>query len=141
TEAARKVQEGVLEIILKERSPKKAVEYVRSFLKDLFMGKVSYKDLILWKTITKDLREYKVRAPHVEAAKKLIERGWKLSLGDKVGYVITSKPGSLYDKAEPYILASLKDVDLRYYAERQIIPATLRVLEQFGVKEEDLMVS
>lgn len=141
TEAARKVQEGVLEIILKEQSPKKAVEYVRSFLKDLFMGKVSYKDLILWKTITKDLREYKVRAPHVEAAKKLIQRGWKLSLGDKVGYVITSKPGSLYDKAEPYILASLKDIDLRYYAERQIIPAALRVLEQFGVKEEDLVVS
>jgi DNA polymerase I len=141
TEAARKVQERVLEIILKERSPDKAAEYVKGFLKDLFIGRIPYKDLILWKTITRDLKDYKVRAPHVEAAKKLIQKGWRLSLGDKVGYVITTKPGSLYDRAEPYILASPKDLDLRYYAEKQIIPAALRVLEQFGVREEDLMVS
>lgn len=138
TEASKNVQEKVLEILLKEKAPEKAVEYVRCFIRDLKDGRVPYRDLILWKTLTKPLGEYKVKTPHVEAARKLMKEGWRLTLGDKVGYVVTRKPGKLYEKVEPYILSSYENLDFDYYVKNQVVPAALRVLEQFDVTEEHL---
>ena len=66
---AKKVQEHVLEIILKEPSPKKAVEFVRSMVLTLRQRKVPLQDLIIWKTLTKSPEDYAIKAPHVEAAK------------------------------------------------------------------------
>ncbi|MEM2939836.1 MAG: DNA polymerase domain-containing protein, partial [Candidatus Bathyarchaeia archaeon] len=136
---AKSIQEKVLEIILKEQSARKAVEYVRKYIMDLRDRKVPYRDLIIWKTLTKSLEEYEVKAPHVEAAKLLQKEGWTLTVGDKIGYVITLGSGKLYERAKPYTLASYKDVDLEYYVTNQVIPAALRILSLFGVKEDELM--
>ncbi|MFB0543211.1 MAG: DNA-directed DNA polymerase [Candidatus Bathyarchaeia archaeon] len=138
---AKKVQETVLEILLKERSPEKAAEFVRSYISDLRARRVPYRDLIIWKTLTKPVKDYKVRAAHVEAAKTLMGEGWDLTLGDKVGYVITVGEGRLYEKARPYTLASYEEIDLSYYVENQVIPAALRILEQFGATKEGLLPS
>ena len=99
-EVAKKVQEHVLEIILKEQSPKKAIEYVRSVVADLKHRKVPLHDLIIWKTLTKAPEEYAIKAPHVEAAKMLKEKGWRLTGGDKVGYVILSWKRALVQPSE-----------------------------------------
>ena len=136
---AKKVQEGVLEILLKERSPGKAAEFVRRYVSDLQERRVPYRDLVIWKTLTKPVEAYKVRAAHVEAAKMLMKEGWDLALGDMVGYVITIGEGKLYEKARPYTLASYDEIDLNYYVEKQILPATLRILKQLGVTKGDLL--
>ena len=111
-EVAKKVQEKVLEIVLKEEAPKKAAEFVRQFVSDLRGKKVPYRDLVIWKTLTRPIEKYAVRAAHVEAAKMLMKEGWDLSIGDKVGYVIVSGPGRLYEKAKPHVMASYDDADL-----------------------------
>jgi len=136
---AKNIQEHVLELILKERSPNRAVDFVRQFVADLRKKKVPYKDLIIWKTLTKPVDEYEVKAPHVEAARILEKEGWTLTIGDKVGYVITLGSGRLYERVKPYALASYNDVDTEYYVTNQVVPAALRVLSMFGVKEEDLI--
>jgi len=82
-----------------------------------------------------------VRAAHVEVAKTLMKEGWSLTIGDKVGYVITIGEGKLYERARTYALASYNDIDLDYYIENQILPATLRILEQFGITKKDLLPS
>jgi len=138
-EVAKKVQEKVLEIVLKERSPKKAASFIHQFVSDLRERKVPYKDLIIWKTLTKPMEEYKVRAPHVEAAKKLMKEGWELSLGDKIGYVIVGGSGKLYEKAKPYVLASPDEIDVEYYVSNQVVPAASRVLAVFGIMEDQLI--
>jgi len=56
-----------------------------------------------------------------------------------VGYVIIRGSGRLYERAKPYILASYEDVDVEYYIKNQIVPAALRILSMFGVKEKDLI--
>ncbi|HIC90653.1 MAG TPA: DNA polymerase II [Syntrophaceae bacterium] len=133
---AKDVQERVLEIILKEESVDKALEYVHQFLSDFRKGKVPYKDLVIWKTITKPLEAYKAHAPHVEAARRLIEAGYKLTLGDKIGYVITKGKGKLYQRAIPYQMATYDQIDLGYYISNQILPPATRILEEFGIKEK-----
>ena len=136
---AKDIQERILEIILKGGSPSDAVGVAREYIVNLREKKFPYHDLIIWKTLTMPLEDYKVRAPHVEAAKSLMKAGWKLTLGDKIGYVITKGVGKLYDKVKPYTLATYDDVDLDYYITNQIVPAVLRILGMFDIKEEDIL--
>ncbi|MEM3578062.1 MAG: DNA polymerase domain-containing protein [Candidatus Bathyarchaeia archaeon] len=136
---AKKVQEKVLEIILKEQSPKKAADFVRQYIYELRQRRVPYRDLIIWKTLTKPVEEYEVKASHVEAAKMLMEKGWKLTVGDKVGYVAVVGSGRLYERVKPYMFATYNEIDIEYYVSKQIVPAAARVLESFGITEEQLL--
>ena len=138
-EVAKKVQAHVLEIILKEQSPKKAVDYVRSVLADLKHRKVPIHDLILWKTLTKSPDDYAIKAPHVEAAKMLKEKGWRLTGGDKVGYVILEGKGRLYSRVKPYVFAKTNEIDVDYYITNQVLPAAARILAFFDVTEAELL--
>jgi DNA polymerase I len=138
---AKTVQEKVLEIVLKEQSPEKAAEFVQQFVSELRQKRVSFRDLIIWKTLTKPAEEYEVKASHVEAAKMLKEKGWELAVGDKVGYVIVVGSGRLYERVKPYKYASYDEVDLEYYISKQVVPVAARVLESFGITEEQLLQS
>jgi len=138
---AKNVQEKVLEIILKEKMPEKAAEFTRRYVSNLRQKKVPYRDLIIWKTLTKPAEEYAVKAPHVEAAKTLMKEGWELSLGDKIGYVIVTGAGRLYEKAKPYVLASYDDIDTEYYVTNQVVPAASRILAVFNIDEDKLLPS
>ncbi len=138
---AKKVQEKVLEIILKEQSPNKAAKFVQQFIYELWQRRVPYRDLIIWKTLTKPVEEYAVKASHVEAAKMLMEKGWRLTVGDKVGYVVVAGSGRLYERVKPYMFASFDEVDIEYYVSKQIVPAAARVLESFGITAEQLLES
>lgn len=138
SEIAREVQEKVIEIVLKEKSPEKAANYVRDVIKRLKEKKIPYEQLIIWKTLTRKLEEYKVEAAHVTAAKKLLEAGGTLEVGDKIGYIIAKGEGKLADKAVPHSMANYDDIDIEYYINKQIIPAALRILEGFGYDEKRL---
>jgi DNA polymerase I len=138
TDAAKHVQEAVLTIVLTERSPAKAIAFTRHYLQTLRAHQVPYRDLVIWKTLTKPLARYKVRAPHVEAARLLLAQGWELTVDDKVGYVITKGAGRLYERAMPYQFSSYDALDLDYYETKQILPAAHRVLTIFDVSLDDL---
>ena len=138
-EVAKKVQEHVLEIILKEQSPKKAIDYVRSVIADLKHRKVPLHDLIIWKTLTKPPEDYAIKAPHVEASKMLKEKGWRLTGGDKVGYVILMGKGRLYSRVKPYVFAKYDELDVDYYITNQVLPAAVRILSFFDVTEAELL--
>ena len=103
--------------------------------------KAPYKDLIIWKTLTKSAEEYAVKAPHVEAAKRLLKERYALSMGDKIGHVITVGAGKLYTKAKPYALANYDEVDTEYYVTNQVLPAASRILSMFHIAEDKLLPS
>jgi len=138
---AKNVQEKVLEIILKEQTPLKAARFVRQSISDLRKKKVPYKDLIIWKTLAKPIKAYKVRAPHIEAAKRLKEAGWDISVGDKIGYVIVAGSGRLHERAKPHVLAAYDDVDIEYYITKQLVPVASRILTLFNIGEDTLIPS
>ena len=140
SDIARQVQEEVLESVLRDRSLEKAVENVRSTIRRLKGGLVPLSDLAIRKTLTKPIEDYRVNAPHVEVAKKLLKDGWDLTVGDKVAYVITKGTGKLFEKARPYAQVKIEDVDIDYYLENQVKPAAMRILERFAVDEEQLSV-
>jgi len=136
---ARDVQNEVLRLVLEDANPNKAKSYVTNLTKDLKSAKIPKSSLVIWKTLAKRPDEYEVNAPHVEVARKMAKEGWPVSVGDKVGFVITKKPGKLYQKAEPHFRVSLDQVDYDYYVHNQVVPAAARVLAVFGICEEDLL--
>jgi len=140
-EIAKEVQESVAYTVLTEGKVTRAIELVNNVVKDLKEGRISLDKLVIWKTITKPLDEYEVSAPHVSAAKRLIELGGKVDVGDKIGYVVVKGSGPISSRAYPYIVVRIEDVDVDYYIDHQIIPAALRILEYFGVTEKQLRTS
>ncbi len=135
---ARETQKKVLEIILKEGSKDKAVNIVKETIKKLREGKVSIKDLVIHTQLRKGLSAYDVTSPELAAAQKAIKRGKPPNEleGATIGYVITKHGSSISEKAELEEYAH--DYDAEYYINHQVIPATLKILKELGVSEEEL---
>jgi len=140
SEIARKVQERVIELVLREGSPNKAKDYALNAIDELRRGSVPIRDFIIWKSLTKPIEEYKVNAPHVEVAKKYLRLGRELVPGDKIGYVVTKKGAKLYEKAQPYFEVTPDQVDTEYYVSSQVVPAAARILEVFDIGPDELLM-
>ncbi|AET31826.1 DNA-directed DNA polymerase [Pyrobaculum ferrireducens] len=143
SELAKEVQLRVIELILKSRDAAEArrrvTQYVREVVDALKNYRFDLDDLVIWKTLDKELDEYKAYTPHLHAALLLKRRGYKVGKGTTVGYVVVKGGEKISERAVPYILVDdVKKIDVDYYIERQVIPAALRIAEVIGVKEADL---
>ncbi len=136
---AREVQNTVLKMVLEDANPSRATAYVQDLTRNLKSKNLPLSSFIIWKTLTKPVEGYEVNAPHVEAAKKMAKDGWPVTAGDKVGFIITKRPGKLFQKAEPHYKVTVEDVDYDYYVRNQIVPAAARILEILGVSEDQLL--
>lgn len=136
---ARKVQNTVLRMVLEDANPSRATTYVQDLTSNLKSKRLPLSSFIIWKTLTKPVGAYEVNAPHVEVAKKMAKDGWPVTAGDKVGFVITNRPGKLFQKAEPHYKETVEDLDYDYYVRNQIVPAAARILEILGVSEDMLL--
>lgn len=135
---ARKVQQRVLEIVLKEGDVQKALNYVRKVIDDVRDRKMKLEDLIIYTEIQKELHEYEQSGPHVTAALLLKRSGYTVGPGTLIGYIIVEGPGSISDRAIPIELYNNRPYDANYYIEHQIIPAVLPIFETLGYSEKDL---
>jgi DNA polymerase I len=140
SEIAREVQENVLRAILRDKSTEEAIVNVRETVRRLREGAFPMEVFIIRKALTKRIEEYRIRTPHVEVARELAKEGWGVTVGDKVAYVIVKGQGALFQKARPYHQVKPDDLDLEYYVENQVKPAAMRLLEGFGVSEQQLGV-
>jgi DNA polymerase I len=68
----------------------------------------------------------------------LIAKGWRLSAGDKVGYVVLVGKGPLYARVMPSIFAQKDQTDVDYYVTNQVLPAAERILSFFNITQKDL---
>ncbi|MGB9718231.1 MAG: DNA-directed DNA polymerase [Thermoproteota archaeon] len=138
-EIAKETQLGVLKTMLETMDVDKAVSYVRRIIAETRGGRIEMEKMIIWKRMTKPPEAYEVRAPHVLAALELSKRGWRIDVGDKVGYVVVRGSSKIGERAKPYQLVEKKDVDYEYYVRNQIVPAAMRILKVFGVDEQSLL--
>ncbi|MEM2942815.1 MAG: DNA polymerase domain-containing protein [Candidatus Bathyarchaeia archaeon] len=137
--AAKLAQERVLELVLSRKSIEEAVKFLRTYIQKMRLGEVPLSDFILWKTLIKPVEAYRVKTPHVMAARTLLRDGWNLRVGDKIGFVIVKGSGRLYERAKPCLMASIDEVDVEYYVSSQVLPAAMRVLGMFGLEEDDVL--
>ena len=153
-ELAKNIQRKVIELILKERDPQKAAEFVKRVISDIKSGKIKLEDVVIYKGLTKKPSKYESMQAHVKAALKAMEAGIIYPIGSKVGFVVVKGSGNVGDRAYPIDLIEdfdgdtlrirtrsgyeMKKLDKDYYIEHQIIPSVLRILERFGYSEASL---
>ena len=153
-ELAKNVQKEVVSIILKNKNPEKAAEYVKKIVEKIKIGDVGLKDYVIYKSITKKPSKYESLQAHVKAAMKAMEMGIPYNIGSKVGYVVVRGAGNIGDRAYPIDLIESFDgetlevrtkhgiekmkIDKEYYINNQVLPSVLRILERFGYKESHL---
>lgn len=128
----------VLDILLKEKSPEKALQYAREVIRKLQAGQVPIQLLVISKGLTKSPHSYKGMQPHAELVKRLKEREPTRTpaIGDRIGYVIVKGSQLISQRAElPEIVISKGlEVDARYYLENQLLPPLERVFEALGMR-------
>jgi DNA polymerase I len=136
---AKETQKKVIEAVLKEGKPEKAVELTKQAIRALQSGTVPKKELVVLTQLQRPLDKYEATGPHVEAAKKAIQRGKQLEVGSVIGFIITKNGKSISDKAELEEFVKEGNYDADYYIHHQLIPAVIKILQELGYSEQDLI--
>jgi len=133
----------VLETILKEQDINKASRFVRTVVDDLAKGNVPIEKLVVVKGVTKSLDAYDGVQPHVELAKKLLERDPSRGspVGERLGYVILKGNELLSRRAEDpeYVKEKGLDLDSKHYLENQLMPPIERIFDACGIGKSELL--
>lgn len=135
---AKDMQRKILRMVLDGNDLEKAVDYVMDTVERVKKGRADIKDLVIREHLTKRLKDYDQIGPHVIAARKMKEHGESVGPGMVVMFVISRGSGSISQRAEPVKNMKIKDVDVDYYINNQIIPVALRVLGVLGITESEL---
>ena len=117
-----------------------ALKMVKDSIRDLMAGKVPAGDLVISRTCKGlDAYENPERMANVQAARKLVAKGYNFIPGMKVSWIVTDA-SKTPQEVEPYVSGAPFDAvpDYRYYAER-IAQMASRITEIYGWKEEDLL--
>ena len=134
---ARETQKKVIEIILKENSFEKALNYARKVIKELNEGRVDMKKLIIRNQLKMDLEKYKQIGPHVAVAKQMRERGVNIREGSMINYIVCSGKGLIRDRSK--IPKEARDYDKDYYINNQAIPCVEKIFEIKRYTKQDLL--
>ena len=143
---ARNLQRDIIKLILTGKE-KEAVRKVRETVKRVKTRNIEMKDIMVTTQLGKPLEEYKATSPHIAVARKLENAGHEVHEGSFISFVITkgvkettSKARqSISERAEPIDKVTIKDYDVDYYLNNQIISVALRVLQVLGYKQEDFL--
>jgi DNA polymerase Pol2 len=134
---------SILQIILKDQDPKKAMEYMKNVVTDLEKNRVAIEKLVVTKSVSKALGQYKGVQPHIEVVKKMRKRDAASApgIGDRVGYVIVQGSQLTSERAEDpaYVKSKGLKIDSKYYIENQILPPLERVFDAMGISKTELL--
>ncbi len=131
----------VIDVVLKENDPKKALTYFKGVIEQVVQNKVDLNKLVITKSITRKLTSYAGVQPHVELAKKIEKRGQAAGIGDRIGYVIIKGNDILSKRTEDpvYVAENGLEIDPKYYIENQLLPPIERIFFALGITKSELM--
>jgi len=135
----KEVQKEVLNLILKENSPDKALKYVKNILDKIKSKQISNDEMIITTKISKPLDQYSAVGPHVVVARSMEAKGNKIKPGSIVKYIIKSGEGIIREKASLPEEVDAGDYDSDYYINNQIIPAVEQILRVCGYEKDQIL--
>ncbi len=138
---AREMQNNIIKLILKEGNEKKALIYVKEIVNKLKDRKIPKEKLIIRTQLKKSLSEYKAISPHVIAARKMRELEIPLSEGNLIEYYIAETKGreSKLVREKVKLPQEKGEYNLKYYLERQILPAVENIFQIFGINTKEII--
>ncbi len=140
---SRELQDDVLDMILKEGKPEKALKKVQDVIDKLKKRKIAKEKLIIKTQLKKPIDEYKSISPHVTIAKRMHELGMPIDVGRLIQFYISEPQSSSKKKSLIRERAKLPDepgeYDLEYYLNHQLLPAIENIFQIFKISKEDIL--
>ena len=136
---AKETQRQVIQAVLAEGNPDKAIEIIKKNVAKLKTGKAKNSELVVFTQIRRNLDKYDAIGPHVAASKKAVALGKEIEVGSVIGYIITKTGKSISDKARLQEYVKEGNYDADYYIEHQAIPAVIKIMRELGYSKEDLV--
>ncbi|MEM1577796.1 MAG: DNA-directed DNA polymerase [Candidatus Pacearchaeota archaeon] len=138
---AKKVQNYVIESILKEGKYEKALSYVEDIIKKLRKKEIDVKDLIIRSQLKKEIEEYEAHTPHVEIARRMQKAGIPVRAGSLIEWVVCEKSekAKIREKVKMPSEVENKEYDVNYYINNQIVPAIESIFSIFGITSKDII--
>ena len=134
------MQDKVIRQILKDGNEKKALEYVKELIKKIKQREISKEELIIRTQLKKPLLDYKAISPHVIAARKMKEQNIPIAQGNLIEYYIAETRDKKKLVREKVKLPTEKGkYDIKYYLERQILPAVENIFQVFGIDLKEII--
>jgi DNA polymerase elongation subunit (family B) len=139
---ARKLQDEVLELILKEGNAKNALKIVQETIINIEKRKIPKEKLLIKTQLKKPIEEYISISPHVTIAKKMLARGMPVDVGMLIQFYIAESrtmKGKELIRERARLPDEPGEYDIKYYLEHQIIPAVENIFQVFGISKEELL--
>ncbi len=137
---ARETQNKILRMILEDGNEKRALSYVKEIIKKIKARKIERKEILIRTQLRKAISEYKAISPHVIAAKKMEEQKIPIDEGALIEYFIAETREKKKLVREKVKLVHEKgEYDIKYYLERQILPAVENILQVFNVNINEII--
>jgi DNA polymerase delta subunit 1 len=124
-----------------------AIDYTKAVISDLLMNRLDISMLVISKSISKKMDDYKNKQTHTELAAKMMKRDPSTAphLGDRVPYVMikSEKGAKAYEKSEDpiYVLENNIPIDTKYYLEHQLAKPLCRVFAPILKEPEKELLS
>lgn len=134
---AKDTQRKVLEILLAERKPEHALEFLKSIVDDLKQNRFPLSAVIIHTALSKDISEYESTGPHVAAAQRMQERGQAPRPGELIRFIVVKGKGKISDKVRLPEESEQGDYDPDYYIHNQVLPGVEKIFEVFGIDVND----
>jgi len=138
SEIAKVVQENVLKLALRG-DREGIIEYLKKVIDDIKNKRLPLSMFIIREQLRKKLEEYEVDAPHVVAAKKYKQRGYKITDGFIVEYVVCKGSGKIGDRVKIPEECTDKEYDPEYYIEKQVFQPIEGILKVLGISKENIL--
>jgi DNA polymerase I len=137
---ARETQKQVLEAILHDMDPEKALKIVQDVIRKLKDQEVPLFKVAIYTQLRKPIDSYESVGPHVAAAKKGKARGYYAEPGTIIKYVVTRGVGSISERSQMLSVArdEKMEYDANYYVNNQVLPATERILKVVGFTDQEI---
>jgi DNA polymerase delta subunit 1 len=127
----REVCSAILDEILNTTDPSKAIQYAKKAARLLLQGKVPVEKLTLSRQLGSDYKSDNLA--HVAVRDRIKQRapGSEPMQGDRVQYVITNRPGRMFEKAEDpaWVAENNIELDYAYYMKHQLENPVLELLQ------------
>ena len=137
---AREIQNKVLRMILEDGNEKSALLYLKEIIKKVKERKIERKEILIRTQLKKSIENYKAITPHVIAAQKMKEQKIPIDEGALIEYFIAETREKKKLVREKVKLVHEKgEYDIKYYLERQILPAVENILQVFGINTSELI--
>lgn len=135
---AKEVQKNVLELILREDNPEKALKYVKDVIMKVKNRKIEVEKMIIKTQLKKNIERYDLVGPHVAVAQKMKEKGMYVGPGSVIRYVVMEGKGRIRERAKLPEECKGNEYDPEYYINNQIVPAIENIFNAVGYSQEQI---